>query len=92
MKGLPLSPPSGLAPLETLIFSFVRTEFVEEESNKIIDYFKNQGILIMGLTTQGLALTTRTINQLRYPSFDRILSDAEEEKIIAEQVTGSLGN
>lgn len=43
---------------------FTQMEIVEEGSDKIIDSLQNQGIPVMGLTTQGLALATRTINQL----------------------------
>jgi hypothetical protein len=40
-------------------------KIVEEGTEKVIEAMQKRGITVMGLTTQGLALATRTINQLR---------------------------
>lgn len=43
---------------------------VEEGTNEVIDDMQNKNIVIMGLTTQGLALATRTVIQLKSLSID----------------------
>lgn len=47
-----------------------KVKIVEEGSDKIIDELQNNQITIMGLTTQGLALSTRTPNQLKKLNID----------------------
>lgn len=41
-----------------------KIKIVETGSEKIVDQLQKKNVTLMGLTTQGLALTTRTINQL----------------------------
>ncbi len=45
-------------------------EIVEEGSDLLVEELQNQGISVMGLTTQGLALATRTVKQLQSLHFD----------------------
>ncbi|MBI5273852.1 MAG: DUF2608 domain-containing protein [Chlamydiales bacterium] len=49
-------------------------EIVEENTHKIIDSLQKEGYTIMGLTTQGLALATRTANQLKKEQIDLSLT------------------
>lgn len=42
-----------------------KMEIVEEGSDQIVQQLQNQGYTVMGLTTQGLALATRTVEQLK---------------------------
>ncbi len=64
---------NGLSPSEALekalaewegIRQFTRMEIVEEGSQAIVRQLQEQGYQVMGLSTQGLALTTRTLQQL----------------------------
>lgn len=47
-----------------------KMEIVEKGSEKIVESLQNQGYLVMGLTTQGLALATRTHQQLNENGVD----------------------
>lgn len=47
-----------------------KVKIVEEGSNKIIDELQKSGNVVMGLTTQGLALATRTVMQLQTLTID----------------------
>ncbi|WP_059359402.1 DUF2608 domain-containing protein [Parachlamydia acanthamoebae] len=59
-------------------------KIVEEGTDQIIDDLQKQKITIMGLTTQGLALTTRTVNQLHSLKIDlsRTAPSAEDHYFI----------
>lgn len=45
-------------------------ELVEPETNAMIENLQKQGVCIMGLTTQGLSLATRTTQQLQQHNID----------------------
>ncbi len=47
-----------------------QVEVVEKGADRIVGKMQRKGIAIMGLTTQGLALATRTVNQLKSLYFD----------------------
>lgn len=47
-----------------------KVALVEEGTDKIVESIQRKNIVVMGLTTQGLALATRTINQLRSLNID----------------------
>lgn len=64
---------SGLSAAEALekaladwesIRHLTKVSIVEEGADAIIQDLQNKGVPVMGLTTQGLALTTRTLQQL----------------------------
>ncbi len=52
---------------------------VEEGTPDIIKELQNKNITVMGLTTQGLALATRTVNQLRDVGVDLSLTAPSKE-------------
>jgi len=47
-----------------------KMEIVESGADKIVQSLQAQGVTVMGLTTQGLALATRTVQQLKSNHFD----------------------
>lgn len=49
-----------------------QVRIVEKGTDEIIKKLQNEKIVMMGLTTQGLALTTRTINQLNSLNIDLV--------------------
>jgi uncharacterized protein DUF2608 len=58
-----------------------QVEVVEKGADRIVDKMQKQGIRIMGLTTQGLALATRTANQLQSLYFDLTKTAPSQEEI-----------
>ncbi len=56
-----------------------RMEIVEKETDAIVAHLQQQGTCVMGLTTQGVALATRTTQQLKGQSFDLSLTAPSPE-------------
>lgn len=54
-------------------------KIVEEGTETIVRKLQRKNTIVMGLTTQGLALTTRTINQLKNLDIDLALTSPSEE-------------
>jgi hypothetical protein len=56
-------------------------EIVEEGTEKLISALQKKGVRVMGLTTQGLALATRTVHQLQEQGIDLSLTAPSVEDI-----------
>jgi hypothetical protein len=56
-----------------------KMEIVEPGSDKIVRSLQDQNYCVMGLTTQGLALATRTVHQLKDNQFDLSLTAPSKE-------------
>lgn len=56
-----------------------KMEIVEPESDKIVHSLQDQNYCVMGLTTQGLALATKTVQQLKENRFDLSLTAPSKE-------------
>ncbi len=56
-------------------------KIVEEGTEKIISEMQKQNIVIMGLTTQGLALATRTVQQLNSLGIDLTTTAPSEDDV-----------
>lgn len=57
-----------------------KIKMVEEGTDKIIQNLQKQGVVVMGLTTQGLALANRTIQHLRSIGIDLGLTPPSHEE------------
>lgn len=67
-----------------------KVQIVESGSDQIVAKMQGQGIPIMGLTTQGLALATRTVNQLRSLHFDLSRTAPSQEDCYFQNGKGVL--
>lgn len=47
-----------------------KVQIVEKGTEKLIEQLQNTNVVVMGLTTQGLAFATRTVNQLNSLDID----------------------
>lgn len=64
-------------------------KIVEEGTHEVIDRLQKKNVIVMGLTTQGLALATRTVMQLKSLSID--LSITAPSKQNCYFINGSQG-
>jgi phosphoglycolate phosphatase-like HAD superfamily hydrolase len=84
----------GLSPLNALekslaeweaVRHLTKMELVEPKTNEIVQELQKEGYRIMGLTTQGLALATRTVLQLQEQQIDLLVAAPEKEDIYLTQ-------
>lgn len=72
------------------IRQLTKMNLVEEGTDNIVSDLQKQGYIVMGLTTQGLALATRTIQQLQENNIDlSITAPSQEDHYF---MNGGLGN
>lgn len=70
--------------------SITQVKLVEDHADQVVGKFQKQGFTVMGLTTRGLGLSTRTVEQLKSLNVDMLHSAPVHHDVFFHNQRGCL--